>query len=78
MIEINEKHTEIAGTNLDILVDVLNLFDKLLKISPEIINAVVAGYTKELSKSIETCNPAILRSLIEIVEEYNEKKSEQR
>ena len=74
MIEINEKHVEIAGTNLDVLADVLNLFDMLLKISPEIINAVVAGYTKELSKSIETCNPTILRSLIEIVEEYNEKK----
>ena len=74
MIEMNEKHVEIAGTNLDVLADVLNLFDMLLKISPEIINAVVAGYTKELSKSIETCNPTILRSLIEIVEEYNEKK----
>ena len=71
MIEINGKYTKIQGTNLDILADVIGLFDRLLDTSPEIINAIVAGYTKRLSKSIDTCNPVILRLLIEIVEEYN-------
>lgn len=76
MIEINEQHIKIEGTNLDILVDTIQLFNSLLKSQPDIINAVVAGYTKKLSKSIDTCNPVILRLLIEIVEEYNERKEQ--
>ena len=76
MIEINDKHTKIQGTNLDILTEVIVLVDRLLDTTPEIIIAVVAGYTKRLSKSIDTCNPVILSLLIGIVEEYNERKEQ--
>ena len=74
MIEVNEKHVKIEGTNLDILTNVIMLVDNLIKMSPEIINAVVAGYNAELSKSLETCNPLIFKLLVEIVEDYNERK----
>lgn len=76
MIEVTENHVKIEGTNLDVLTNVIQLFDSLLETQPEIINAVVAGYTTKLSKSIETCNPTILKLLVHIVETYNE-RSEQ-
>ena len=74
MIEVTEKHVKIEGTNLVILTNVIMLVDNLIKMSPEIINAVVAGYNKKLANSLETCNPAILKFLVEIVEDYNERK----
>lgn len=76
MIEVTENHVKIEGTHLDIFANFIQLVDSLLKTQPEIINAVVAGYNEKLSKSIETCNPTILKLLIEIVEEYNERKEQ--
>lgn len=76
MIEVTENRVKIEGTNRDILTNVIMLTDSLLETQPEIINAVVAGYTTKLSKSIETCNPTILKLLVSIVEDYNERKEQ--
>ena len=74
MIEVNKNHVEIKGTNQEVLTDFILLFEDLLKITPEIVNATVAGFIKPLENSIPKCNPETLNLLVEIVQTYLERR----
>lgn len=75
MIEVNKGRIEFKGTNLELLSDTMSVVDGLIDISPEIINAVVAGFNTKLSNSLEKCDPTTLEILVKVVEEYNERTS---
>lgn len=76
MIQVKDYQIEVKGTQGEILADTMIIFDGLLESAPEVINAVVAGYSTKLSNSIEFCNPTILGLFIKFVEGYNERSTE--
>jgi hypothetical protein len=64
MIEINNKHTNIEGTNLELLRDTTILFHALLETSPELLIACFTAYNDELTASLLKSDTNVLRPLI--------------
>lgn len=62
---IKSEHGEITinGTNGDIALEFLALFDELYKVAPEIVNVVVSLYTKDLLDNLDKADAEVIAFL---------------